>query len=103
MPNGTTSSSAGCPAAHRATARQRTLSARLSFEQAAWIHSHCHGATTVSLFLRQLVQQAMEHERSEVRRIQARLQASGHRSVANPSAELLAPEQLAATSEPERV
>ena len=54
-------------------ARRRTLSARLSFEQAAWIHSHCHGATTVSLFLRQLVQQAMERERSEVRRIQARL------------------------------
>ena len=54
-------------------ARRRTLSARLSLEQAAWIHSHCHGATTVSLFLRQLVQQAMERERSEVRRIQARL------------------------------
>ena len=73
MPNGTASSSTGRPAAHRATARQRTLSARLSLEQAAWIHSHCQGATTVSLFLRQLVQQAMERERSEVRRIQARL------------------------------
>ena len=76
MPNGTTSSSAGCPAAHRATARQRTLSARLSFEQAAWIHSHCQGPTTVSLFLRQLVQQAMQRERSEVRRIQAQLAAT---------------------------
>ena len=76
MPNGTTSSSTGRPAAHRATARRCTLSARLSFEQAAWIHSHCQGATTVSLFLRQLVQQAMLRERAEVRRIQARLAAS---------------------------
>ena len=57
-------------------ARRRTLSARLSFEHAAWIHSHCQGATTVSLFLRQLVQQAMLRERAEVRRIQARLAAT---------------------------
>jgi hypothetical protein len=71
MPNGTDQGSTGGPAAQR-----RTLSARLSLEQAAWIHSHCQGATTVSLFLRQLVQQAMERERSEVRRIQARLAAT---------------------------
>lgn len=70
MPNGINQGSTGGPAA-----RRRTLSARLSLEQAAWIHSHCQGATTVSLFLRQLIQQSMLRERAEVRRIQARLAA----------------------------
>ena len=84
----------------RAAERRRTLSARLSVEQAAWIHSHCHGPTTVSVFLRQLVQQAMLHERAEVQRIQARLKAQ--RLQPRP-APLLAADPMPAQARPERL
>jgi len=56
-----------------AAERMRTLSFRLTPEQAAWVRAHCVGPTTVSVFFRALVERVMRAEQQEVQRLRAAL------------------------------